>query len=465
MLCGNFLYNLSRLQRTRSCSIFHLWPTLAPCELGNSKFTWLVYSYPRPYSLDKKVVLTLKDVLTRFAQAVQHMFTAAKYGLRALSVVRLLIDPPIDRRYRLGPRTVMYHLQNIAEAFLCAQSSATDAHNVYAELKREVEDQFRVALETYGTNSVIQLLTEKGKTTHSSLPNLRSTIVKHLGESEKSLSDLLCILAGINGLLRRFLEDEEFSLSEPVTTTPIFSPVIFQMWDSLNNRFNQMQVHLKVPMETYKTWFSWTAESEESALEADMKIRREKIVPPKIKIQVPKLSSRSTSILTLRPRDCRVGVNHVKQTRPGVTEVKVVVVVPTIGSWFHTKCFEIFCNIRPGKTTSPPINILNKSATLEDITSDPSFEPKCSRPSFKVIRYSASSISWVFWRRFPLCPWKSHPFPTRIAVTFDIKHQGRIQLDLQANIARRQKFPFNFLTITRSISENVLISPEGAYNF
>lgn len=77
-----------------------------------------------------------------------------------------------------------------------------------------------------------------------SLRQLRSTVAKHLVESEKSSSDMLRVLAGINVLLQNFLEDESFSLSKPLITAPIFSPDTFQTWNTLRNEVLDMEFHV-----------------------------------------------------------------------------------------------------------------------------------------------------------------------------------------------------------------------------
>ncbi|KAF9041672.1 hypothetical protein BJ165DRAFT_1406569 [Panaeolus papilionaceus] len=418
------------------------------------------------HGLDESVALSLKDALMRFVKAVQYMLKASQHTHGALIGLCTLLDAPMGI---LHLPSVISDFQKIAEDFLCGHSSAIDGHNTYTYLKREVDDQFRIALETYGLDPVVQV-TERGNTMQISLRQLRSTVAKHLVESEKSSSDMLRVLAGINVLLQNFLEDERFSLSKPLITAPIFSRDTFQTWNTLRNEVLDMEFHLKPLMERYKVWFNWSGEDDDhSALEVDRKIRREKICQPKIKIQVPKQPGPSTADIVVArlpypSGECRVRVDRINHICPGVTEVKVVVDVPRIGSWFQTKSFEIFCAAELKSATLSLVSVLNKSPTLKDITGDPSFEPKDSRPRFKVEQPSPWLVFWVFSRPFPLIPWRSpSAFPTQIAVTFRIKHDVLVDLQLGVTVNDRFNFPFNFWTSGYQTSGGVLISPN--YNF
>ncbi|PPQ85799.1 hypothetical protein CVT24_002391 [Panaeolus cyanescens] len=96
-------------------------------------------------SLDEDIKQSLKDVKERFVQAVRYMRTTIKHTLIALNMVTTLM---VNSGTQLSPSATESGLRLVAESFLYGNACATDAHEQYKAVRRDVENVRLVFLQS-----------------------------------------------------------------------------------------------------------------------------------------------------------------------------------------------------------------------------------------------------------------------------------------------------------------------------
>ncbi|PPR06120.1 hypothetical protein CVT24_004208 [Panaeolus cyanescens] len=187
--------------------------------------------------LDDDINQSIKDIEERFVQAVRHMCLMVKHTVHSVTMLCSILAVSNTKPHPLSTANV---LRLVAEGLLAGNACATDAHVQYTVLRTDVESKFDLFEQKFGEDSVINV-SGNSNTIKSTLKVLRDTIVLHLKESEKVSLATVDLLTGINKLLQTFLEDDSFSLKNPLTNAPLFSLDMFPTWKGLREHFITFQ--------------------------------------------------------------------------------------------------------------------------------------------------------------------------------------------------------------------------------
>ncbi|PPQ86294.1 hypothetical protein CVT24_006407 [Panaeolus cyanescens] len=186
------------------------------------------------HGLDADINQSLKDAVERFGKAVHYMCIAVRHTVLSFTMICTVLA---DSDTKPDPSSTANQLRRAAEDCLAGWGCATDALERYQSLRKDVNSRFGLLVEKFGEESVISV-SGKSSITNASLKTLRTTINFHLQESENTSSATVDILKGVADLLRTFLEDESFSLSNPVTAAPLFALDMFRTWKTLREHFS-----------------------------------------------------------------------------------------------------------------------------------------------------------------------------------------------------------------------------------
>ncbi|PPQ83668.1 hypothetical protein CVT24_003979 [Panaeolus cyanescens] len=404
--------------------------------------------------LDRDIDQWLKGFRERFVKAVRYMCITIKHTLLGLTLLCSILSISNTKPNSLSRAN---QLRRIAEDLLAGNACATDGLEQYRALRTDIESQFNDLAQKFGEESVIDV-SGNSHTTRTTLKTLRTVIALRLEESEKASFATVDILTGMNSLLRSFLEDEGFSLTNPLTTAPLFSLDMFRTWGELRERFISFEVELRRPMLAFNMGFILDADESIHELEEDKRARKHQIPEIQIKLQgIPERSSVSdaSSLSHPPPRQTLISVNIPKTSgpcvicvercdnpQPGTTGVRAIFTIPVPDTGSRLKSISLHAALKSGSSDSdsPSFALKNKSSTVEQIVRDPEFEPPNCKPIFTTSQPSKSTLQWTFLRQFRWRIWKSTPIlPTQLAVSFDIEHSTPVKLQLNVVFRFRQR--------------------------
>ncbi|PPR06119.1 hypothetical protein CVT24_004207 [Panaeolus cyanescens] len=396
--------------------------------------------------LDGDINQSIKDIRERFVQAVRHMCLMVKHTTLSLTMLTSTLEIANTEPHPLSIANV---LRLVAESFLAGNACATDAHEQYTILRTDVESQFDLLEQKFGEECIIDV-SGSSNTMKSTLKDFRGTIVLHLKESEKVSLTTVDILTGINKLFRTFLEDDSFSLKDPLTKVPLFSLNMFPTWKGLRDRFNIFQSKLIGPMVTFKMGYVLDAFESTHEQDEDRKARMEKLPAVQIKLQgvdpildaagpSPQLPRPLELISAVIPKTSGACVIAFEQSDKspqvsGTTGIRVVISIPVPqrGSGLTRVRINAIAEVQSSSPDSSTCVLDNKSTTVTQIVQDPIFAPTNCRPIFSTRQPSKSTLQWSLSRSLlRRLRWKSAPLlPTKLALSFDIEHNTRVNLQL-----------------------------------
>ncbi|PPQ70579.1 hypothetical protein CVT24_000057 [Panaeolus cyanescens] len=402
-------------------------------------------------SLDEDVSQLLKNVEKRFIQAVHYMCTTIKYTLAAVTMLNSVLAVSDTNP---SPLSTTNLLCEVAKNLLYGNACASDAQVAYQSLRTDIESKIDVLAQRFGEECVINV-SDNNESTNTTLRALLSTITLHLHESEKVASATVDLLMGISNLLRGFLEDETFSLENPITQAPLFSLDMFRTWRELRERFLRFQIELRRAMLRFEMGYILSASESKRALEEDKLSRKDQIPEIVIKLQgVPQ--ERGSDLSLPPPREqlisvnisktsgaCAIYVERREDPQPGMTGVRVIFEIPIPHKRSGLKRVCVYATVDPTSSDSPACALVNRSTTNEHIILDPNFEPTNCQPIFSTDQPSKSTLQWIFMQ--PLLSlrwfrWKTSPFiPTQLAVSFDVEHSVHVKLQLGVELTFRRR--------------------------
>ncbi|PPR03968.1 hypothetical protein CVT24_008312 [Panaeolus cyanescens] len=419
--------------------------------------------------LDEEISKSLKGVKDQFVQAVHHMCITIKHTVLGLSLLCSLLTVSPSK---LKPLSISKQLHHIAEDFLAGNACATDSLEQYRALRMDVENQFDLLAQKFGEESVINV-SGNSSTTTSTLKTLRTTITRRLHESENVSSATVDILTGINNLLRKFLEDESFSLSNPLATAPLFSPDMLRTtWTELRGRFLFFEVELRRPMLTFEMGYILGAADSSRELEEDKLARKTQFPEVLIKLQGIPEDSGTSPTSNLPPREklisvgipktsgvCTIYVEHCENEQPGTTGVRAIFSIPVPDTRSRLKSVCVRASVTHASSDSPTCALKNRSTTVEQIILDPNFEPPNCKPVFTSSQPTQSTLEWMFLKPFLRLGWKSAPIlPTQLALSFDLVHSTHVKLQLSVVFRFRRRL---FGGISDVVNAQVQVEPRS----
>ncbi|PPR04737.1 hypothetical protein CVT24_006902 [Panaeolus cyanescens] len=359
-------------------------------------------------SMDGEISQSLKDIEERFVQAVRHMCLMVKHTVLSLTMLCSILAVSNTKP---NPSSTAKLLRRVAEGFLAGNACARDAHEQFTILVTDVESQFNLLEQKSGEDCVINV-SGNYTTIKSTSKALRGAIALHLKESEKVSLATVDILTGINKLLRTFLEDESFSLKEPLTKAPLFSLDMFPTWKGLRESFITFQSEIRLQ----------GADPISDAPDLSP-------LPPQplelISAVIPKTSG--ACVIAFERSDNSPQVS-------GTTGIRVVIAIPVPqrGSGLTGVRINAITEGQSSSPDSPSYSLNNKSTTAAQLVKDPIFEPTNCRPRFSTRQPSKSTLQWSLSRSLlRRLRRKSAPLlPTKLALSFDVEHSTLVNLQL-----------------------------------
>ncbi|PPQ70581.1 hypothetical protein CVT24_000059, partial [Panaeolus cyanescens] len=248
--------------------------------------------------LDADINQSLKDIVERFRQAAHYMCIGVRHAVRSLTMICSVLA---DSDTKPDPSSTANQLRRAAEDCLAGWGGARDAFEHYQTLRKDVNSQFDLLAEKFGEESVISI-SGKSNITNRSLKTLRTTVNFHLQESEKASSATVDILQGVANLLRAFLEDESFSLSNPVTAAPLFALDMFRTWKTLREHFSCFHIELRRSMMRFNMGYIMESKEARDVMNEDKRTRLAQIPEIHVKLQGIPLSPSASKVSLLPPR-------------------------------------------------------------------------------------------------------------------------------------------------------------------
>ncbi|PPR01114.1 hypothetical protein CVT24_000410 [Panaeolus cyanescens] len=397
-------------------------------------------------SIDEQTITTLRGLLTSLALGAKYIFIALQHSNSSLSDIRTMLVTFASYR----PPALAERLRLIAENLLFGHANAMDGCEVFGALRADVENLLKYIMENHGQETVIRV---SGSHTveHRGLQDLGLSIKKYVEDAETSCKSMVDLLSGTNTLIQAFLEDETFSLERPLTDAPIWSPSLFNVWNTFQMTFIAFSSDLRGPIIMHPSWFQEILKDENGLIESDEQARRPDITQPTFKIFVPRTpgarvnatDSTVGAVLangTIKSGACELRLLSISQIKRGMSTVTVKMSLQQSGIWRHLlKSFGVLCRITAANADSS-FRLLNHTpVTIDDILADPNFLPKHCKPCFKLDASASSLMRWRFWR--PIYRWRpSSTFPSHFNIAFDIEHNTQVGVEFHLAFKYRRQF-------------------------